>query len=581
MAKRPTSVCILPKYVQQIKKLDLLSMTSKEREVALRKIIGDDAPDIALIYEKSLTLKNQKQAVDKFIKNIDGISDSKKAKIKAQISERLANKKAKIEDDELSHIVKETLDKKYDLDMSIDTVEKISKLKKEAKELEVLAKGTVDSSDEKLLWGEKLALANKELANFINKDTGVFSSIKQSGKNIKSAFKEDIFGGIGTTFSETAKQIFNPGIKGIKASLDASGLSRQGLKVLAADRKSWVNMVKRNWKSWSKVGSKEAMEKVKMSFEADLLTRDLYREAVEAKLAVNVSEDFFPDSAVSQIKGLGNFFQASDDAYTLSMQGVRMDLFEKYVKIFKEANNGIMPSKEVMKDFARVSNSVTGRGGLGKAEALSGQLNKALFSARYQTAQINTVRHAFDKSLSLEARRIAQKNLAKTFGLYFGLMQGFSLAGGEVGWNPKEGTFGKVKMPGSDKWIDLTGGMAQYLSLPFKVKDKVSKGKPAYGAQDAFGILVDFSAGKLAPAPGAIRDYLKQKDFSGKQPTTLSVLKSLFVPITATQVLDDVKKQEELDNILFSFILEFIGTGVAEPSAKNTGTSPIDLILGR
>ena len=581
MAKNPTSVCIPEDVIEEIKKLNLLSMNSQQREAALRNFVGDSAGEITLIYEKTLTLINQKKSLIKFIQNIDGVSLKKKEELQKQTAKRLQDKTDIINDSELSSIIKEVLDNKYNIKVSLEEVAKISKLRKEASELSKVAKGTPDGSDEKLLLGHKLAEANSILEKEINKDSGILSSLKASGARIKESFGKGIGGGVGTTLIEVTDTVLSPTLKGIKASLDASGLTRQGMKVFAASPTVWVKMVGKNWKSWSNVGSKKAMEKVRMAADADLLTRDLYQDAVEAKLDINVQEDFFKDSNASKIPILGNFFQASDDAYSLSMRGARMDLFEKYVNIFKEANGGKMPDKKGMESFARVANSVTGRGGLGKLEAFSGELNKILFSARYQTAQINTIRHAFDSSLSKEARVIAQKNLFKTFALYFGLMQTFDAFGGEVGWNPSQSTFGKVKMPGSKKWIDLTGGMAQYLSLPFKLGSKISKGKPAFGQDSAFNVLVNFSAGKFAPAPGVLRDFLAQKDYQGKQPTTLSSLKNLFAPITLDNVIQDFKKEEDLNKILFSFILEFLGTSVSNPNPKKLGKSPLDSLMGK
>jgi hypothetical protein len=326
---------------------------------------------------------------------------------------------------------------------------------------------------------------------------------------------------------------------------------------------------------WKNVLDSNKMDDLVKAFKADMVTKDLYQDAIRSKLAIGVVEDFFPSSLVQNISTL---FKASDESFTMFSQGSRMDLFENYVNAYKASNNGTKPSPEVMKGFARVINSVTGRGGLGKMEASSNFLNKVLFSARYQTANINTLKHAFDMSLPLEARKIAQKNLSNHFKLISGI--GLTLAAfGDFGFDPRESTFGKFRLPGTTKWIDVTGGLGSYIAVIGKTA-KTTLGKQEYGKNSGMDILVDFMKGKLAPAPGAIRDILEQRDYSGEQPTPLSIAESLFAPITVENVVDSIKERETAYEAAVPFLLESIGSSVTQPKSKKEGTywSPQDII---
>jgi len=574
------ATCIDPQFIERVKSLNLAGMKSADRVKVLDDILGSgQGKDINLLYEKTLLLKNQKKAFDKFIDDISGMSLEKKAITKERIAQRLAEKQDIIKEDELLSIVKETLDKKYDLDIPDESVQKMFTLKNEADELAVTAKGTPDGSPEKLAWGKKIVELSNTVGELKQVSKNFLGELKLAGQRIAGQAKDgNYLGAVGQTLRETFNVALSPATKSIKASLDNSILFRQGLKVLSASPETFGNQGLKTWKMWGKVLSKDAMEEMSTAFKADLVTRDLYQSAIKSKLAIGVVEDFFPTSIVQKFPVLGNFFKASDEAFTMFSQGSRMDLFEKYVDLYKTANGGALPSKEIMDGFARVANSTTGRGGLGKLEASAHWLNQVFFSARYQTANINTFRHAFDTSLPIEAQKIARKQLAKHLVLVGGIMTTMS-AFMDVGFDPKESTFGKVRIPGSKKWVDVTGGLASYFSVIGKTAKAVNS-KPGYKTDTGLDIIVDFMKGKLAPTPGVLRDILEQRDYSGKKPTVGSVANSLFMPITIDNPIQDIKKDEEVGITALSSFLEFLGNSVTQPKSKGEGNywSPLDIV---
>jgi len=571
--------CIDPQYVEEVKKLPLTKMTSEERNKALGDILGEETGrNVNVLYEKTLLLKNQKRAFDKFINDIDGISIEKKAKMRENFEKRVAEKNDIIKDDELLSLVKETLDRKYDLDIPDTDVEKMFKIRNEIDDLKSKAEGTEDGSIEKLEWGKKIVELSDMVGNLKQVSQSIKGEIQLAGQRIAGKAKDkEWFGMVGQVINEIGNVVLSPTLKSIKASLDNSVLFRQGLKVLSADPQTFAKQAGNTWKMWGKVLSKDAMEEMSTAFKADLVTRDLYQDAIKAKLAIGVIEDFFPTSVVQKIPGLGNLFKASDEAFTMFSQGSRMDLFEKYVNLFKEANGGMKPDADMMKQFAKVANSTTGRGGLGKMEASAGLLNKILFSARYQTANINTIRHAF--TMTGEAGKIARTQMAKHLVLIGGIMTTLS-AFTDVGWNPKESTFGKVRIPGTKKWVDVTGGLSSYFSVIGKSIEKMQN--PGY-KDTAMNVIVDFMKGKLAPTPGVVRDILEQRDYSGNKPTVGSVAESLFAPITLDNPLKDTQQGTDAGITALSSFIEFLGGSVTQPKSKAEGTykSPLDLITGR
>jgi hypothetical protein len=285
-------------------------------------------------------------------------------------------------------------------------------------------------------------------------------------------------------------------------------------------------------------------------------------------LAIGVIEDFFPTNIAEKIPYLGRLFKASDDSFTMFSQGTRMDLFEKYINKYVE-KNGTKPPKEVMDSMARYVNALTGRGNLDKLEPASSWLNQMFFSARYQVANLKTFTDPL-LSKTPEVQRIAAQNLARHTAALFGTMLTLS-AITDVGFDPREKTFGKARIPGTKKWVDVTGGLASYISTLTRMSPGVV-GKVKYGEQDGWDIFTDFVSGKLAPVPGAIRDYYAQRDYSGKKPVPLSVLRSMFVPITADNVWRNIQEGDGGLEVGLSALFDAIGAGVSQPKSKAEGS---------
>lgn len=574
------AICIPKDLVDSIKNLKLKEMSSIERIKELSSFLGDEtARNVNLEFEKSLLLKNQKSAFSKFVDNISGISIEKKAQLKERLAKMASDKKNFIDDNELLSIVKETLDKKYDLDIPEEQIQKMLSLKKEASALETIAKGTPDGSEQKLRWGNKIVEYSDMVDEMMNVGKGIKDSFILAGKRISEKAKDgDILGTIGQTVKEGTDFVFTPTIKSIKAAWDNSVIFRQGLKVLSADPKIWGDSTGKTFKVWSKVLSRNSMEEMARAFKADLVTRDLYQDAIKSKLAIGVVEDFFPTSFVSKIPGLGNIFKASDESFTMFSQGARMDLFEKYIKAY-ENGSGVKPSKEIMDGFATLVNSMTGRGSLGKYEAASGALNKLFFSIRFQKAQYDTIANAFSSNLPKEVKKVAAKNLATHLAMMGGIMTTLGMFT-DVGWNPKESTFGKVRLPGTNKWVDVTGNLGSYVSLIGRLEDKLTT-KRKYGESTAADVVVDFMKGKLAPVLGVVRDVLEQRDYEGNKPTVGSIAKSLFVPITPSNIGKDIKDGEDLGISALSGFIDALGASVSEPKIQRpqgSYSSPLDIL---
>lgn len=566
------AVCFPKEVVDKVKALNLRTMNSLQRIKAFDEILGaGQGREMNLLYEKSLLLKNQDIAFDRFIDDLTGVSGEKKAAIRNNIKKRLAEKKQAVDDLELGSIIRESVEKRYDIDIPEDVLSRIQKLNREMNEFRDAMQGTPKGSPERIEFAKRVVEVSEIVDELKGVNTSVKDEIKFAKTRVSEAFKRDTLGGIGQTLKETGSFIFNPALKSVKASLDNSILFRQGLKLLAADPKIWKGSAKKTLDIWKEVLSDpKYTDDLVRGFKVDIVSHPYYQQAIDSGLAIGVVEDFFPTPIVQEIPALGRFFKASDESFTMFSQGARMDLFEKYVDLYKLQNAGREPSKDVLKSFARVANSTTGRGGLGSFESSAGLLNKLLFSARYQTANINTFKHVFDTSLSPEARKIASQQAARYLTLVGGLMSTLAMFG-DVGFDPKESTFGKFRLPGTKRWVDLTGGLASYFSLGGRMTKSFQQG-PKYGKDTPADVLVDFFKGKLAPAPGLARDFLEMRDYSGNRPTLGSAAKSLFIPITLENLGESIADREPASEVAVALFLELVGGSVTEPKARREGS---------
>lgn len=599
------NICIPPELIETIKNSILTPDgnsldNSINREKKLLEIFGGNsemASQINLAFEKAILSKNQERAIKRFSEKFTQTGIDKQSEINKKIADALKARKDKVltKDDFLT-IAQQTLKKQKKVDVSLESMQAIQKIKREAAQLED-AYNANPTNESRMAWGRKEIEYQDFINNLKERDSGISQFFKDTSSRIKEVYKEKgILPAVGQTGLEVVDTAFSGAYKAFKSTADMSAPLRQGVKVLTANPKIWKNRTIESAKLWKNLFSKESIEQAGKDFRANVISDPQYKDMVDSGLRITGIEDFFPENplmktdvkipVIKQVfQGLKNMFKVSDEAYTQFVQGARMDLFKNYIDTYK-LTNGIAPDKEVMKGFARVANSVTGSGGLGKFEANAGALNRALYSARYQMANINTVAHAFDPTLPKEAQKIAQKNLAKHV-LALSAMLGTLSMFGDVGLNPKEKTFGKVRIGDSKKWTDVTGGLASYLVPIFQVADKLSDGKPnKYGAESGKDILLGFLEGKLAPAPGAFRDILDERAYGKDKVTPFSVLSSLFVPITAENVFEtytsDKDKADTLEKV-FSTISDFFGAGVSQPKAKRPGSykSALDIITGK
>lgn len=446
--------------------------------------------------------------------------------------------------------------KKFNTELDEDTVQEIVNKMSEINKLRALDKTPFDGTSKE--WARKYIEMSDMLGEKVNKSSTFKESISEELRKITD--QPDTLGKISQGVRSTFDVITSPVYKSLKAAMDLSYALRQGFKVLTKSPTQWAKSMGEAFKAISSIGSKKQMDAVMREFKATYLSHPNYEKLVnEGKLAFGVAEDWFPTTIAEKIPVLGNAFKSSNDAFTIFSQSARFglanDLLEKQII----ANGGKELSKEQIKSIGFFVNSITGRGSLWKAEALSGALNKLFFSARYVRSQVDTFIMPFNQTVTPEIRAEALKHSLTTLGS-IGAILATASAFGEVETDPRSSNFGKIKVPGSKSWIDLTAGLGSYVTLAAKqatgeskssLTGKVTKLGDKYGAPTRADVIYQWGENKLAPAPSIIKQVVSDKElYGGKKPTPVNIGRQLIVPITADNSIEYLQNEDTATALL-------------------------------
>jgi len=582
------AVCIPKSVIAKMEKIDW-NADSVGREKQLTELLDSNtAKEVNKAFERSLLLKNQETAFDKFLANFTEIGQKAKQELKDKLAKELQRKRELMfnpdgsinpdferllgrTDEDILNYSKKVFDKKYNLDISMDEANVINKLKNEAQDLSKKAQGTVDLSPERIAQAEKVVTLGEYIETLVNpeENLGFIDTIKDILKKTGQRYEgktswEKVLESGKIAYEASTSAVY----KSIQASVDASFAFRQGLKVLANNPRAWRDNMLEAFKPFLNITKPKDKWMVMHNFKVNLAAKELYQQALDSKLAIGVIEEFFPSTLAERIPGLGRLFKASNEAFTIFSQGSRMSLFEDMVR--NSVENGTVITKELSKEFAMLANSITGRGNLGDLEKISSQVNKLLYSGRFIKSQLDTFYLPFKPGLSPETRALAMKSSLKTLGLFASLMATASMFT-EVETDPRSSKFGKAKVPGTkDTWTDLSGGMGSYITLAAREATRQSKSATTgkitqlntgeFGSKTGADVIINFLTNKLAPAPGAILDIIEGRTFSGEKPTPVNTVTNLATPISIGNMIE-LFQNEETGPAFIATIFDLLGAG--------------------
>jgi hypothetical protein len=593
------SYCLIKSEVEKLKQAirdgrlnpeKLAEMSSEDTRAFLETVLSkENAKQVNLLYEKKLLLKNQERGVANLFKDLAGLSEKEKAERSATLLKNLEEKKAKIWDPgegakQLNEVISDIYSRKYRTGISLEETTKIYEMSKKVDEAKLLiSPDSPNGSSERINYGINYILRSDYVGDIIS-----------DSKRIQP--KEYLLP------ANWGKGIANLGgmAKSMLSTLDNSFFGTQGIKMMWDAPDLWG---KQFIKSFDNIGKELKGEDAMLPIKADIFSRQNAIDGIyqKAKLDIGInSEEQFPSSLPERIPYLGRVFKGAESAFNGAALRLRADYFDRQYKWANETGLDVS-DKNVIEGLGKISNSMTGRGDLGKLSAIGKELNELLFAGKFFKSNLDTLTaHIFDKDMPKELKVKSAKSLLKIIGGTAAIMTTANiLSGGQAAESdPRSSMFGKIKV--GTKTIDITGKMGSIVTLASRLVPTLHNGQwgfwtksndgsfrdladGKYGAQTAMDVFDSFWEGKLSPLTGLARDIWKGKNYSGNKVNPLNALYGLTVPMGVQQNIQNWQDNpSDPNNIMFA-ILDTIGfqtnvaakTGAAKADISNSSSAKI------
>ena len=274
----------------------------------------------------------------------------------------------------------------------------------------------------------------------------------------------------------------------------------------------------RNPLKWTKATSKSFQALISDGKYKDILasvrTRDNYDDMVRAGVAGIKQRDLqdatMYASVLQKVPYVGSLFKRSNAAMEVFGAVIRSDYFDALTEASrKEYLRGKITRSELLDRYklqAEFVNTVTGKGIKELPRPVSVIAPFANFGmSRIKTATMTPFFNAIAKGDKVAARQFATEYF-KYASTYMGLLKIAEMNGLEVGIDPRNPEyFGKIKLPGVDKWWDMSGGILE----PYRILINTKPVRNITGAEESkYKTITNFAEGKLgAPAKTAMNVF--------------------------------------------------------------------------
>ncbi len=556
--------CLIPSQVQTFKEklksgeidpAKLNGMSSAERRKFFEPIVGaENAKQVNTLFESKVLLKNQQKGMITWAKKVAGL----KPEARRDLVDRVNKMETVLNPKEADAFLEDIVAQRLGVGVTMAEAGRISELAKVTSETKAaIPENAPIGSKERLEYG----FATTEFKDFVG-------GLKAEAN--KPRLREYL------NPLKTAKSLSGVA-KSILASLDNSFFGRQGIKVIANNPVIWSKNFAKSWVDIARqLGGRDAMQLIK----ADVFSRPnaINGKYDAMKVAVGLkTEEAFPSSVPERIPGIRRLFKASEAAFNGAALRMRADLADKYIANLEKAGVNVLSNKAEAVAHGKLINSMTGRGHLGKGEAMAETVNATLFSGRFLKSNIDTLTlHAFDKNITPRARRQAAMNSLRTIGFMSSVLTiSEILHPGSVEKDPRGNATGKITV--GDTTFDITGGMGSIITLAARLvptrhngewgfwsknskTGKFTKLGVGYGTDNPLDLMWSFLEGKASPAASLVRDLWKQEDMQGNPITPTGLVTDRITPI-AGQSTYDAYKNPNSAGALAVLIADGLGIG--------------------
>ena len=350
---------------------------------------------------------------------------------------------------------------------------------------------------------------------------------------------------------ESIAEVFNVP-KALMASFDLSAPLRQGVFL--------VGRPKQGIPAFRDMFKYAFSEKAYQGLLQDIQKRPTYALMRESRLPITDigkgltgREERFMSNLAEKIPVIGKIVRASDRAYTGFLNKLRADVFDDLIKSAQK--QGIKIEGKVLNDISNFVGTATGRGKLGVLENSAVILNTTLFSPRLMASRISLLNPIYYTKLDPMVRKEALKSLLTFGGTALSVLSLAKMGGAEVGIDPRNADFGKIKV--NNTRFDIGGGFQQYIRMAAQlitgehissttgVKSTVGEG---YKPLTRLDIAIRFLETKETPIASFATMLLKGQTSLGKKPEIPTEIANRFTPMVI-QDMQDLYKERGLEGI--------------------------------
>lgn len=277
-------------------------------------------------------------------------------------------------------------------------------------------------------------------------------------------------------------------LRTVKATADISATLRQGLVLTARNPLSAAKALPKS--IWAAASPDKADQ-------IDNALRNDPRQYLRDKAGLYLSdldgnrtkrEEQFMSEVARRIPVLNKISAASERHMTTHLNLLRVSAFDSFLDAHPNA------TAEELKAWANVVNVISGRGNLNLGKTGGNIASLFFFAPRLAYSRVEAPTLIFQHWKEPRVRKEIAKTMAKTVGAGMAILGLAALAGLEVGLDPDEPDWGKIRI--GDTRIDIWGGFQQ----PARIVAK------ALGATYR-GIARAISGGDKAAAEKQIRDF--------------------------------------------------------------------------
>ena len=329
------------------------------------------------------------------------------------------------------------------------------------------------------------------------------------------------------------------------ASLDLSAPLRQG-KGLIHRGEYWSSLRDMFKAGWSEQGAYEV--------EARIRNKPLFLDGTMQKFnpglvglkkgsrALEDREEAIMSTWVENIPSLKSSFQAivardksklkpgllhaSNRAYTGFLNSLRADTFENMITNYEKMGLKPKENDKLLADTAKFIASATGRGDIGKLNAIGAELNALVFSPKFVKSRFDMIFSPVFTDMSPQVKKEYAKSVLATTAYWVGAMGVGKAAGADINLDLRSSDFGKIKI--GNTRVDTLAGIQQPMVAMIKFLGNAST-SPITGQTTELGVgyrpdtrldvALDFTRTKLSPFAGLVWDAAKGETIKGKKTT--------------------------------------------------------------